>query len=395
VKGIDLSTLPKVFGIVRTSKKQNPQIEMPLVVGDDNDPLLASWQAGLGKAAVFTSDAHNKWAANWVGMNAFDKFWSQVVRGVARPAESSDFDVNVNVEGTTGTISVEAVNPDNKFKNFLKIRGTVVGPDMLPREVELTQVGPGKYQASFKADQAGNYVAGLVYSAPAAAGSAESGGMLRSGTVVNASPELRDLKSNRAAVEEVASRTGGRVLLAFDAGNARLFTREGLSRSSSPLPIWQTLLKLLLALMILDVACRRIAWDAQTPKRLYGMTRSYLGSFIATRKVETTASVDALRSVRDVSRSRETPARSSTDRADAMSSQPEKTFKFESKDQNAGDIADIADIVGGATDKPLPKAKDPKTPPKSEQKDKADSMSSLLDAKRRARQKMDEDERGK
>ena len=155
LRGIAADQLPKVFGLVLTSKKESPQVETPLVAGPNNDPLLAYWQVGLGKVAAFTSDAHNKWAANWVGMDAFDKFWAQIVRGVSKPAESADFDAKVNVVGDQGKITVEAVDPNTDFRNFLNIRGSVVGPDMKAVDVRLRQVRAGRVRGRVPRDRGG------------------------------------------------------------------------------------------------------------------------------------------------------------------------------------------------------------------------------------------------
>ena len=61
--------------MVLTSKKPDPKVSMPLSAGAMQDPILAHWQAGLGKSAVFTSDATGKWAPQWVQSAAFSKFW--------------------------------------------------------------------------------------------------------------------------------------------------------------------------------------------------------------------------------------------------------------------------------------------------------------------------------
>ncbi len=66
--------LPPVTGMVLTSVKKDPLIDMPIVAGKSADPLLAHWQTGLGKAAVFTSDAHTKWASRWVNSRDYSKF---------------------------------------------------------------------------------------------------------------------------------------------------------------------------------------------------------------------------------------------------------------------------------------------------------------------------------
>lgn len=383
VKGIRLDQLPPLNGLVLTSRKQAPQIEMPLTIGPNSDPLLAHWQVGLGKVAVFTSDAHPKWAAGWVGMNAYDKFWSQIVRGVSKPAESSDFDVRVNVQGDRGKITVEALDQNTNFQNFLNIRGTVVGPDMKPIEVKMQQVRPGVYETDFPAGAAGNYVVGLAYQ-----GSDGKSGVMRSGTVVNTSPELRDLRTNLAALQEVASRTGGRVLDAFTPTGTSFFTREGLAPSRSPLPIWDILLPLLMALVLTDIAIRRIAWDWNATKQMAAAAVGYVRAMTTERKIETTGSLDALRDVKA----------KVTDRKPAKPSEtatPDPTFKFEAKGQVGGDLTDV---VGGATNKPVPKGKAETSTPKGQQGDKPGSgggMSGLLEAKKRAQEKIREREEGK
>jgi uncharacterized membrane protein len=385
VKGLRLDQLPPLYGLVLTSKKQAPQIEMPLTVGPNSDPLLAHWQVGLGKVAVFTSDAHPRWAANWVGMNAYDKFWAQIVRGVSKPGESSDFDVRVNVQGDRGKITVEAVDQNTNFQNFLNIRGTVVGPDMKPIEVKLQQVRPGVYETDFQAGEAGNYVVGLAYQ-----GSDGKSGVMRSGTVVNTSPELRDLRTNLAALQEVATRTGGRMLDAFTPTGTSYFTREGLAPSRSPLPIWDLLLPLLMALVLTDIAIRRIAWDWNATKQMAAATVAHIRGITTLRKVETTGSLDALRDVKAKVTERKTGQTRSVE-----AGTPDPSFKFEAKQQTTGNLADI---VGGATDKPLPKGKTDTSTPKGQQGDKPNSgggMSGLLEAKKRAQEKIREREEGK
>ncbi|HQY89750.1 MAG TPA: hypothetical protein PK402_13945, partial [Tepidisphaeraceae bacterium] len=377
VTGIDLNSMPKVYGLILTSAKAKPEVEMPLVAGDKNDPLFVHWQTGLGKSAVFTSDAWNKWAVDWVGNDAYEKFWSQVVRGVSRPAESSDFDVTVSTEGTKGKIVVEAIGQDQAFQNFLTIRGSVVGPDLEPRDVTLTQTQPGVYEAEFDAKDAGNYVLGLVYNAPQG-----KSGIVRSGTVVNSSPELRQLKSDRVQIQEIIDRTGGRLLTPFDT-TASLFTRVGLHPSTSPRPIWDILIPLLLALILLDIAIRRIAWDYNSMKRGVLSALGFVQSSIQTRKVETTQSIDALRDIR----SKKIESKPTIDLR-----KPDSTKKFEGE----GVTGDISNVVGGATSDSGPSKKSTREPPPSDSGATSEGgMGSLLEAKKKAQEEIKRREEGK
>jgi uncharacterized membrane protein len=384
VKGI--SEFPDVYGMVLTSRKNNPQIEVPIVAGKNNDPILAQWQTGLGRAAVFTSDAHNKWAANWVGSPMYSKFFAQLVRAVARPPMSADFDVQTTQTADgKGKITVEALTKDSSFLNFLSIGGTVVGPDMKPMNVRLVQTGPGTYEGEFDADQAGNYVAVMNYR-----GAGDKAGVMLSGMAVNSSPELRDLKSNDAMLKRVADATGGRILPPFDAASADLFTREGLAPTASPLPIWDILIPILLALIITDVAVRRIAWDWNATKRFAHATADKVRGFTVIRKVESRETLDALKRVREeVAETRfnvdaESATAAPSPRAEAP--RPDPRAKFEAK----GVEGDITQVVGGATAKPIP------PPPKKIEPKGAPApgahTGSLLEAKRRAQQKIKERE---
>ncbi len=375
IKG--LGDIPPVKGMVLTSRKNNPQIEVPLVAGKNNDPLLAHWQTGLGRAAVYTSDANNQWGTWWVGSPDFNKFWAQVVRGVARPPTSTLLNLQVTQSGDQGHIVVEALDKDSGFQNFLNISGKIAQPDPSkpPLDVRLRQVGPGRYEATFDTKDIGTYVAALQYEGPNG-----QHGMLLGGVAMNDSPEMRDLQSNESALKEIAQRTGGRVIPPFDVADADLFNRENLSPAISPLPVWDVLLPILVGLILLDVASRRIAWDWVSLKRYLTTGASTVRSFTTTRKIETRASVDALKRIREEGSAAQPPA---------AVPRPDPKAKFEAKIDPRRTQGDTSQVVGGATDKPIPPP-----PKKIEPKgiSSADGMSSLLEAKRRAQQKIKEKE---
>ncbi len=394
VKG--LGTVEPLFGMVLTSRKNDPKVMMPIAAqtGKEGilDPVLAHWQAGLGRAAVFTGDAHNKWGARWVASSNYSKFWAQVVRGVARPPMSTDFDIQTTQTGDKGKIVVEAIDKEDRFLNFLNISGTVLGPDMKEIKVRLVQTAPGRYEQEFDTPLPGNYVVGLSY-----ADRDGKGGLLRSGVAMNTSPELRDLKSNEARLREVADRTGGRVIDApFDVASAQLFRRdEKLWKTASPMPVWDWLVPFLLGMIIVDVAVRRIAWDWNSTKRLYGAAAAYVRSHTTTRQVETRNTLDALAGIKQ--KAADQTAKLSVGDASTGPATPPPTprpdpkMKFEAKGKAAVQ-GDITSVVGGATNKPVPSApKDvqPKGMPAA-----GGHLGGLMAAKKRAQQQIKEKEQG-
>lgn len=378
IKGID--QFPPVTGMVLTSRKSSPQIEMPIVAGKNNDPMLAHWQVGLGRAAVFASDAHNLWAASWVDRPMYEKFWAQVVRGVSRPPMSSDFDIQTTPAGDKGKVIVEALNRDASYANFLSITGQVMGPDLESHDVRLVQTGPGTYEAEFDTPVPGNYVLVLTYHGPGGADARQ--GVLLGGLAVNSSPELRYLKSRNALLTEIARRTGGRVLpRPFDADSADFFRRQGLTPTASPMPVWDLLIPFLLGLILVDVATRRIAWEWAAVRRAVARP---VRAFLTTRKVDSRQAVDALRRVRT----------ETADRTKPQTPEPSPDPRFKFIPQNVPPTTgDIDQVVGGATNKPIPPPPK-KIEPKGVNPPPGDHTGSLLEAKRRAQQKMREKEQG-
>lgn len=377
VKGI--GEFPDIYGMVLTSRKPSPLVEIPLFVGKNQDPLLAQWRSGLGKAAVFTSDAYNKWTAQWVNSDLYGKFWSQMVRSVSRAPISTDFDIQVSQSGNKGKILVEASGKDNSLLSFLSLRGQVLGPDNVPHDIRLLQTGPGVYEATFDAPEPGNYVTVINYTG------ADKTGVIMGGMAVNQSPEMRTLNSDENQIALVAQRTGGRVLQPWDVADSGFFSRQGVMPGRSPLPVWDLLLLATLVMFLLDVACRRIAWDYASIRRAMLTARQRVSSLTHTSKVDSRQSVDALKRIREESAMRQQTESTSAAKAPQVQ-RPDAAAKFEAKETVEGDITSV---LGGATDKPIPKAPE-KPQPKGMTAGDGDGMSGLMEAKRRARKKMDE-----
>jgi uncharacterized membrane protein/uncharacterized protein YegL len=91
--GVGLESAPVLRGYVRFQARPAADI---ILAADRDDPLLVRWQYGLGRAAVFTSDAKNRWAVNWVTWPGFDKLWANIFRDILPHASqtetAADFD---------------------------------------------------------------------------------------------------------------------------------------------------------------------------------------------------------------------------------------------------------------------------------------------------------------
>ncbi|MEO0586378.1 MAG: VWA domain-containing protein [Planctomycetota bacterium] len=299
--------VPELQGFVLTGRRDDPRVYVP-IVGPEDEPIFAHWQVGLGRSAAFTSDATNRWATDWLQWGGYSDFWARTVRLIAKPAAARDLDLAATVNNGRLQVRLDAAGADESttnasarrrapatggFGNFMEVQGTVITPDGQTRPIDLEQTGPGLYEVVDSADLPGNYVVSLMVTRPDGS---------RSTVVTGASrpvgEELRRFSSNRATLQRVAEITGGRVLDPSDPDTADLFDRTGITESRSIRPLWRPLLWLLIGLVMLDIANRRIAWDAASLARGASERAAAFGAALKPSKVESAESVGALRTAR-------------------------------------------------------------------------------------------------
>ena len=89
LEGVGMERAPALKGYARFVAK--PGAETILSINQDKkDPLYTRWQYGLGRAAVFASDAKSRWAESWVAWPGFDKFWINIARDLLPHSDSSE-----------------------------------------------------------------------------------------------------------------------------------------------------------------------------------------------------------------------------------------------------------------------------------------------------------------
>ncbi len=255
-----LDNAPALGGLVITAVRPEPTVTLEMT-DPDGEPLLAHWQVGLGRVAAFTSDAAGGWSREWVQWPGYGTFWAQLARMTARPPANPDAELVTVVRDGRLVMTLEAVREEG-FLDYLHVDGTVYTPDGQSIPVRLRQTAPGLYEDSIPASVPGNYVVALSprrgtrQLAPVIGGASQS-----------SSAEFRRFRSNEALLERIATLTGGRVLDVTQPNAVELFDRTDMEPSRAALPAWRTLLWLALALLLVDVAARRLAWDALLVRR--------------------------------------------------------------------------------------------------------------------------------
>ncbi|HEY3068561.1 MAG TPA: VWA domain-containing protein [Methylomirabilota bacterium] len=266
MQDIDWKSMPPLGGYVATSLKSTAEL---VLMSHQEDPVLATWRYGLGRSAAFTSDAKAKWGVLWLRWREFNKFWAQLTRWTLRSGSRSDTIATVERHDDVGEISVDAVDGKGEFINFLDSQVGVVSPNRERTVIDLEQVGPGRYRGRFPAPEEGVYLVGMAQRR-----SDQVVGSQLAGLVVPYAQELRDLGVDEALLREVAELTGGGSL-----SEPRDAFLAGRRQSRIAVEVWPWLIGLVAALMLPEIALRRIGPSAlgTLARRLTGRGRRHTG----------------------------------------------------------------------------------------------------------------------
>jgi hypothetical protein len=266
IQEIDWKEAPPLGGYVATTLKGNAEM---VLMTHQEDPLLATWRYGLGRAVAFTSDAKGKWAVLWLRWGGFNKFWSQVTRWSLRTGSRSDTVATVSRLDETGEVVVDAIDGKGEFINFLDSQVGVVAPDKRRSVVELEQIGPGRYRGRFPASEEGVYLVGMAQRK----GDQMVGSQL-AGLVVPYAQEFRDLGVDETFLREISELTGGGAV-----GQPRDVFLQHRRKSRFSLDLWPWLLGAAAFLLVPEIALRRVGPGAfgRVVERLKTMRRGQGG----------------------------------------------------------------------------------------------------------------------
>jgi uncharacterized membrane protein len=238
LEGVGMETVPHLKGYVRYQARPTSDV---ILGADREDPLLVRWQYGLGRASVFTSDAKNRWAANWVTWPGFDRFWANIFRDLLPHAPQSE--TTADFDRTTGELVVdyhlsrEVPEPDQIPDVF------ALGPGGFQAPLNVTKVTAGHYRGRINIGQA----QGLFRVRPLADSRAfPEVGFYRQ------EDELLEYGNNADLLKQIAKSTGGR----FNVRPREVFESSGRSVAVT-MELWPGLLALAVLLNLAELVLRK------------------------------------------------------------------------------------------------------------------------------------------
>jgi uncharacterized membrane protein len=239
--------LPQLLGYNGTTPKPAAQT---VLVSDRDDPVLAQWQYGLGRAVAWTSDASGRWASSWVGWPNFNRFFSQLVRWTFPGDESGGMEAEFISDGDQTRLRLRSVETDGTPRNFYDTTVNVTDPAFdTKQDVRLDQVAPGTYETNLGTLTPGAYALRFTQVKPG------STPLARTAVLIAPTPaEYRLLGTNQRLLAALRGATGGREL-----AEGKDAWAHDLGTTTASLDLWPLLLILALLLWPVDVAVRRVS----------------------------------------------------------------------------------------------------------------------------------------
>jgi len=238
--GVPLDSFPAIAGYVATTPRAAADIVLKSPQGD---PLLATWQYGLGRVLAWTSDAQGRWTAGLLQWPSANRFFGDIVHASLPQPGDPALQIETRVQGDHTHLLVTAPSTSGAT-----VTVNAVTPDLAGASLTLSPTGPGRFEGDLPTDQVGSYLLHVSESA---------GGVVRhtttSGLVVPYSPEYRELGTDVATLKAIAQ-AGGGVLLS-DVSQA---FRLPVPVVHAARPISEILLVLAILLFPIDVALRRL-----------------------------------------------------------------------------------------------------------------------------------------
>jgi Ca-activated chloride channel family protein len=210
--------------------------------GYRSDPLLAQWQYGLGRVAVWTPGVQPGSAGAWATNGGL---WDDLVRWLQRGVSTPALWPHLVWSGGHPTVEVDTLANAGLPLDLADLVGSMQPPRGAPRVVAFQQVGPSRYRAALPDRGPGVYrVVVRQLGAP--------GRSVDAAVAVPYPPEYLPGEGGRALLARLAALTGGHLLA--DSGRAAAWERAHVGRHT--VRLWWALTLLALALFLGGVLTR-------------------------------------------------------------------------------------------------------------------------------------------
>lgn len=242
-----LSDFPLLDEYMLTKPKTGATVQLYTDAYKERDPLLATWQYGLGKVVAVTFDPSGAGSSDWIRWEGYSKFWSQAVRWAIRDETPWDYRLSAQVRGDRTILQAESF--DNDGEGILQVR--------VPRrgqtdEITLMPVAPRVYEAVIAGKRQENFPVTVLKRQNGKIVNQRNEVVMVGQSTGDALAEYRQQYPNRDLLRELAVGTGGKI----DPTLNELVSQKREGKKKQVYPLENTLVIGALLLLLVDIAIR-------------------------------------------------------------------------------------------------------------------------------------------
>lgn len=142
--------LPTMKGYIASSPKDSATVHL---MSDRGDPILTSWQCGLGRTVAFNSDGENKWTGNYAKWDKYPMFWKNIIEWTITDMNNGDNSVKILESGQKNLIQYET----KQYDKDTKVTAVCTDEKGETKEVLLEAMEPGTYIGKIQLPDIGVY----------------------------------------------------------------------------------------------------------------------------------------------------------------------------------------------------------------------------------------------
>lgn len=219
----DINKLPILKGYISSTAKPRADV---ILESDTNEPVLATWQYGLGKTAAWTCDIDNNWSSEWLNSDEGVSILKNTISSILKNNFSANIEINIETNGNKTNLIVE----NKSDKSIKSVKATITNPDMNEISLDLALTQPQVYEAKFDSQITGSYISNIQIEY-------EDGGSEFTNSLINinysSEYDLRNFYTNEVLLKKSAQITGGRILNSpkevFNTNNQTAYTKMNIN----------------------------------------------------------------------------------------------------------------------------------------------------------------------
>lgn len=149
-----ITSVPSLGGYVGTTAKSRAYA---ILISDREEPVLATWQYGLGRTVAWTSDVGGPWTKDWLGANEGSAILRNALGWVINTQMAKEMELIAASGAQKSSLRLE-MPYDEKIEG---INAKVLNSQGKTYETQLRMTAPGVYEGEIETAQEGAYVANL------------------------------------------------------------------------------------------------------------------------------------------------------------------------------------------------------------------------------------------